>query len=336
MAPVKTLRAAITPKRTEVNRAESAELNAANKRIQELETEAAVLKRHLGCGASCTTQKAVRGHSSHGRRRADRTGRMPAVRGHQVGLPRTAQPGAGGSRGPPRLAHRADPGCAHRLSGHLRRPPSSGRTFPRARAAGGPQPARDADGPRDHQRLARYPSSSTRHEAPTAPDPVERMLTRDAPNRLWVIDITEPRTYEGKVYCAVVLDMFSRRVVGWSDRGAAVQRAGATAILRLAGSFIPIAECNSPSGPSPIESSGPGWSRRWVRLATATTMRSSKHSGAECKPSYSTVNVGKLESSWPTRSSTTWRSSTTAEAALPLLRCALRLSLNCYINPSSP
>jgi len=55
-----------------------------------------------------------------------------------------------------------------------------------------------------------------RHETPTAADLVERMFTREAPNRLWVTDITEHRTYEGKVYCAVVLDTFSRRVVGWS------------------------------------------------------------------------------------------------------------------------
>ena len=55
-----------------------------------------------------------------------------------------------------------------------------------------------------------------RHETPTATDLVERMFTREGPNRLWVTDITEHRTYEGKVYCAVVLDTFSRRVVGWS------------------------------------------------------------------------------------------------------------------------
>jgi putative transposase len=36
------------------------------------------------------------------------------------------------------------------------------------------------------------------------------------PNRLWLTDITEHPTYEGKVYCAVVLEAFSRRVVGWS------------------------------------------------------------------------------------------------------------------------
>jgi hypothetical protein len=51
---------------------------------------------------------------------------------------------------------------------------------------------------------------------PTASDLVERMFTREAPNRLWVTDITEHRTYEGKVYCAVLLDPLSRRVVGWS------------------------------------------------------------------------------------------------------------------------
>jgi len=50
----------------------------------------------------------------------------------------------------------------------------------------------------------------------TASDLVERQFRRDQPDRLWVTDITEHPTREGKVYCAVVLDAFSRRVVGWS------------------------------------------------------------------------------------------------------------------------
>lgn len=50
----------------------------------------------------------------------------------------------------------------------------------------------------------------------TAADLVDRKFTRTEPDRLWVTDITEHRTREGKVYCAVVLDVFSRRVVGWS------------------------------------------------------------------------------------------------------------------------
>jgi transposase InsO family protein len=51
---------------------------------------------------------------------------------------------------------------------------------------------------------------------PTAGDLVERAFSRDEPDQLWVTDITEHATREGKLYCAVVLDTFSRRVVGWS------------------------------------------------------------------------------------------------------------------------
>lgn len=53
-------------------------------------------------------------------------------------------------------------------------------------------------------------------QTPTAADLVDRQFGRPAPNQLWVTDITEHPTREGKVYCAVVLDVFSRKVVGWS------------------------------------------------------------------------------------------------------------------------
>jgi putative transposase len=49
-----------------------------------------------------------------------------------------------------------------------------------------------------------------------AKDLVDRQFGRDGPNELWVTDITEHHTREGKLYCAVVLDTYSRRVVGWS------------------------------------------------------------------------------------------------------------------------
>jgi len=51
---------------------------------------------------------------------------------------------------------------------------------------------------------------------PTASDLIERKFARSEPDRLWVTDITEHRTREGKLYCCVVLDTFSRCVVGWS------------------------------------------------------------------------------------------------------------------------
>jgi putative transposase len=56
----------------------------------------------------------------------------------------------------------------------------------------------------------------------TASDLVDRRFHRDEPDRLWVTDITEHRTREGKIYCCVVLDTFSRRVVGWSIDSAPV------------------------------------------------------------------------------------------------------------------
>lgn len=50
----------------------------------------------------------------------------------------------------------------------------------------------------------------------TASDLVKRQFARACCDQLWVTDITEHPTREGKLYCAVVLDACSRRVVGWS------------------------------------------------------------------------------------------------------------------------
>jgi len=54
------------------------------------------------------------------------------------------------------------------------------------------------------------------HGAAPAPDLVDRNFTADRPDKLWVTDITYVWTYEGWLYVAAVLDVFSRRVVGWS------------------------------------------------------------------------------------------------------------------------
>jgi transposase InsO family protein len=52
--------------------------------------------------------------------------------------------------------------------------------------------------------------------APTCEDLVQRNFKAEAPNELWLTDITEHETQEGKLYCCVVLDMYSRKVVGWA------------------------------------------------------------------------------------------------------------------------
>jgi putative transposase len=52
--------------------------------------------------------------------------------------------------------------------------------------------------------------------AKPASDLVERNFTAAAPDRLWVADITYIPTWAGFLYLAVVLDVFSRRIVGWA------------------------------------------------------------------------------------------------------------------------
>lgn len=60
-----------------------------------------------------------------------------------------------------------------------------------------------------HRRVAERPSIA-------APNWLERALTVEAPNTAWVTDITYIRTWQGWLYLAVVVDLYSRRVVGWS------------------------------------------------------------------------------------------------------------------------
>ena len=67
----------------------------------------------------------------------------------------------------------------------------------------------------------RWRTRSSSGPRPTSPgrthaDLVQRRFAADEPNRLWVTDITQHPTGQGFVYCAVVLDVSSRRVVGWS------------------------------------------------------------------------------------------------------------------------
>lgn len=53
---------------------------------------------------------------------------------------------------------------------------------------------------------------------PPAPDLVERRFEAERPNDLWLADITYVPTHEGYLFLAVVMDMSSRKIVGWSMR----------------------------------------------------------------------------------------------------------------------
>ena len=59
-------------------------------------------------------------------------------------------------------------------------------------------------------------TTDSQHGMPVAPNTLARAFAVDEPDKVWVTDITYIWTREGWLYLAVILDLFSRRVVGWS------------------------------------------------------------------------------------------------------------------------
>jgi transposase InsO family protein len=68
------------------------------------------------------------------------------------------------------------------------------------------------------KRRFRVMTTDSRHDLPVAPNRLDRNFTVAAPNTAWSGDITYIATEEGWLYLAVVIDLFSRQVVGWSMR----------------------------------------------------------------------------------------------------------------------
>jgi len=66
------------------------------------------------------------------------------------------------------------------------------------------------------KRRFRITTTDSRHELPIAPNHLNRNFAVAAPNQAWTGDITYIPTEEGWLFLAVVIDLFSRRVVGWS------------------------------------------------------------------------------------------------------------------------
>jgi putative transposase len=67
------------------------------------------------------------------------------------------------------------------------------------------------------RRTRRFRLVVERHRfAPPAPNRLQRLFTAAAPNRIWVGDLTALATRAGWLYLAVLLDLYSRRVIGWA------------------------------------------------------------------------------------------------------------------------
>jgi putative transposase len=73
-----------------------------------------------------------------------------------------------------------------------------------------------------------------------APNRLDRDFTATAPNQKWVTDITYLLTAQGWAYLAVVLDLFSRKVVGWAMRDSLATELVADALRRAVESRRPV------------------------------------------------------------------------------------------------
>ena len=59
-------------------------------------------------------------------------------------------------------------------------------------------------------------TTDSNHDKPVAPDLIEQDFTALAPNQKWVSDLTYVWTDEGWLYLAVIMDLYSRAIIGWS------------------------------------------------------------------------------------------------------------------------
>jgi transposase InsO family protein len=62
----------------------------------------------------------------------------------------------------------------------------------------------------------RVRTTDSRHDFPIAPNLLERNFVAAAPNRIWLADITYVETDQGWLYLATVMDLYSRKIVGWA------------------------------------------------------------------------------------------------------------------------
>jgi len=68
------------------------------------------------------------------------------------------------------------------------------------------------------RRQFRVRTTDSHHDLPIAPNLLEQTFVATRPNQIWLADITYVPAFEGRLYLAVVLDLFTRKIVGWAMR----------------------------------------------------------------------------------------------------------------------
>jgi putative transposase len=162
-------------------------------------------------------------------------------------------------------------------------------------------------------------------ESRPAPDLVERDFAASGPDRLWVADITYVASWAGFLYLSVVLDAWSREVIGWA-MATHLRTQLALDALEMAlcqggrgrSSITPTRARSTPPSPSGSAVGRPESVPRWVRSVTLMTTlcarASSRHSSASCSIAAGFARKRRL--GW--RSSSSSRASTTRNAGTRL------------------
>ena len=284
---------------------ERAELVKLRREKRVLEMEVEILKRPRPTSPGRTSsQNDLRLHRRALRRSAGRAV-LPHDEGVHLRLLRLVAPagepvGEDARRRRARRPHRQDPRPVPR---HLRRAAGDRRAAPRA----GPHRQSQAGRPPDARaRPAGHQPPPTHWAAPA--DAHRSAVGRSRappvpprpPDRLWVQDVTQHPTGEGWVYLAVVIDAFSRRVVGWSIadhlRAELVVDALEMACLRRRpgdGDRTPTTAASTRHGCSGSGYAAPGCSARWAPSATPSTTPSPSRSSPHCSASCSTAATGR-------------------------------------------
>ncbi|GAB2522063.1 hypothetical protein GCM10027064_19450 [Microbacterium petrolearium] len=135
---------------------------------------------------------------------------------------------------------------------------------------------------------------------PVFDDHVQRVFRADAPNRLWLTDITEHWTSEGKLYCCAIKDVFSNRIVGYSISDRMTAKLAVDAVRNAVARRGEVAGCITPIGAASFAAARwsasyavTTWSDRWDESAPPATTRPWRASGHCCKRTFSTSSGGR-------------------------------------------
>ena len=75
-------------------------------------------------------------------------------------------------------------------------------------------------------------TTDSKHSLPVAANSLNRNFVADKPNQSWVADITYIYTQEGSLYLSTILDLYSRKIVGWSMENRITQELVSKALHR--------------------------------------------------------------------------------------------------------